>query len=211
MFRAHRYLPLLVAGLALVATSACASGGYYRHPYPSSNGRVADDRAYRNGYDEGRRAGERDARRGRGIDYNRHDEYRDADSGYNRDISRREYERVFRQGFVDGYNDSYNRYSRNARIPPAYPQRYPYPSGGVVPRYGGYGSPAAQTGYRDGYDQGRSDARDGDRYDPIRAKRYRSGDHEYHDRYGSKDEYKREYRTAFEQGYEQGYRETRRR
>src|SRR3954469_682764 len=117
MVRAHRYLAVFVAGLALVATSACASGGYYRNSYPS-NGRAVDDRAYRNGYDEGRRAGEDDARRGRNIDYSRHDEYRDADRGYNRQISRREYEQVFRQGFADGYNDSYNRYARNARIPP---------------------------------------------------------------------------------------------
>ena len=212
MFQAHRYLPTLLVGLVLTATSACASGGYYRNPYPAGT-RVANDRAYRYGYDEGRRAGENDARRGRSIEYNRHDEYRDADRGYQRQVDRREYQQVFRQGFVDGYTDSYNRYARNTRIPPAYPQRYPSPSGGgvVVPRYGTYGSPAAQNGYRDGYDQGRSDGRDRERYDPVRAKRYRSGDHDYNDRYGSRDEYKREYRAGFEQGYEQGYRENRRR
>jgi hypothetical protein len=209
MFRAHRYLPALLAGLALTASSACASGGYYRYPYPA-NTRVADERAYRNGYDEGLHAGQDDARRGRAIDYNRHNEYRDADHGYYREIDRRQYEQVFRQGFVDGYNESYNRYARSVPIPPAYPQRYP--SGTVVlPRASTYGSPASQVGYRDGYDQGRSDARGGDRYDPVRAKRYRSADHDYDKRYGSKDEYKREYRGGFEQGYEQGYRENRRR
>jgi hypothetical protein len=66
------------------------------------------------------------------------------------------------------------------------------------------------VGYRDGYEQGRSDARDRDRYDPVRASRYRSGDHEYNSRYGSREDYKREYRAAFQLGYDQGYRESRR-
>ena len=40
---------------------------------------------------------------------------------------------------------------------------------------------------------------------PIRAKRYREGDHDYDSRYGSREDYKREYRAAFEQGYREGY------
>src|SRR5437773_2143876 len=71
--------------------------------------------------------------------------------------------------------------------------------------YGGYGSPAAQNGYRDGLEAGRKDARDRERFDPVRAKRYRDGDHDYDNRYGSRDVYKREYRAAFEQGYREGY------
>jgi hypothetical protein len=210
MLKARHYLPVLLAGLVLTAAPACASSGYYRYPNPSS-GRVIDDRAYRTGYDEGLRAGEEDARRGRNVDYNRHDEYRDGDRGYRGEVSRREYRDVFRRGFVDGYNDSFNRYSRNARYPYGYPAPAPYPDGRAIPRYGAYGSQAAQNGFRDGYDQGRSDARDGDRYDPVGASRYRKGDHDYDKRYGSKDEYKREYRAGFERGYDQGFREIRRR
>lgn len=204
MLKAHHFLPVLLAGVVLSAAPACASRDYYRYPYPNGS-RAVDDRAYRTGFDEGRRAGEEDARRGHNIDYNRHDEYRDADRGYRGDISRAEYRDVFRRGFVDGYREGYNRYARNG-----YPLPNPEVNGRAVPRYGTYGSPAAQNGFRDGYDQGRSDARGGDRYDPIRASRYRSGDHDYDNRYGSKDEYKREYRAAFERGYEQGYREIRR-
>src|SRR6478672_3148343 len=173
MLKARHYLPVLLAGLVLSAAPACASSSY-RYPSPG-NGRVADDRAYRRGYDEGRRDGEEDARRGRNIDYNRHDEYRDADGGYHGEISRGEYRDVFRRGFVEGYNDSFNRYARNARYPYGYPQPYPDINGRATPRYGAYGSPASQNGFRDGYDQGRSDARDGDRYDPVGASRYRSG------------------------------------
>jgi len=208
MLKAHRYLPVLLAGLVLSAAPACASSGYYRSSYPV-NTRAADDHAYQTGFDQGRHAGEDDARRGRSVDYNRHDEYRDADRGYHGEISRAEYRDVFRRGFADGYNDSFNRYARNARYPNGYPQPYPDSNGRAIPRYGAYSSPAGQNGFRDGYDQGRSDARDGDRYDPVGASRYRSGDHDYDKRYGSKDDYKRDYRTAFERGYDQGFRELR--
>jgi hypothetical protein len=210
MLKERRYLPVLLAGLVLSAAPACASSGYYRSSYPSNTTRVADDRAYQTGFDQGRHAGEEDARHGRSVDYNRHDEYRDADRGYHGEISRAEYRDVFRRGFAEGYNDSFNRYARNARYPYGYPAPSPEVDGRAIPRYGTYGSVASQNGYRDGFDQGRSDARDGDRYDPVGASRYRSGDHDYDKRYGSKDDYKRDYRTGFEQGYSQGFREIRR-
>ena len=50
-----------------------------------------------------------------------------------------------------------------------------------------YVSVATQNGYRDGIDAGRSDARHGERFDPIRAKRYREGDHYYDRRYGPRE------------------------
>jgi hypothetical protein len=68
-----------------------------------------------------------------------------------------------------------------------------------------YVSAAARSGYRDGVDAGRDDARHRDRFDPARARRYRDADHDYDRRYGSRDEYKREYRSAFERGYQEGY------
>ena len=68
-----------------------------------------------------------------------------------------------------------------------------------------YVSAAARTGYRDGVDAGRDDARHRDRFDPARARRYRDGDHDYDRRYGPRDEYKRDYRSAFERGYRDGY------
>ena len=61
------------------------------------------------------------------------------------------------------------------------------------------------VGYRDGLEQGQKDARSRKAFDPVRASRYRLGDHEYNSRYGSRDEYRREYRAAFQQGYQQGY------
>jgi hypothetical protein len=196
----------------LVATPACASqGALYRYP---TGGRGVDQRAYTVGYDEGRQHGEQDARRRRSFDYHRHDDYRDADDGYRGGGDRNSYRSRFRQGFVAGYNDGYRQYSQGGYSQGGYPQgRYPR---GPSPQ-GGYGStnhygssPAAQSGYRDGYEQGRDDARDRDRFDPVGARRYRSGDQDYDRRYGSRDDYKREYRAAFQTGYEQGYRGWRR-
>jgi hypothetical protein len=216
MFKSSRYLPALVvvAGLGLGST-ACAEQTYgYGYPQPGYGGYARDleRRAYDNGYREGLDDGQKDGRRGRDFSYQRHDEYRDADKGYHRgdgDINR--YRSSFRQGFQTGYNESFNRYARNGRdyprvVVPAPSVIYPPSAGYPVPRGGGYyGSPATQNGYRDGFAAGRDDARDHDRYDPVRAKRYREGDHDYNGRYGSRDEYKREYRAAFEQGYREGY------
>ena len=80
-----------------------------------------------------------------------------------------------------------------------------YRRGGGYPVYRGQ-SRAAEIGFRDGIEAGRDDARRRERFDPVRARRYRSADHDYDRRYGSRDDYKREYRSAFQAGYEQGYR-----
>ncbi len=222
-----RYLPAGLLAALVFSTPACASqGALYRYP---SAGRGVDQRAYSIGYDEGRQRGEQDARRRRSFDYQRHGDYRDADDGYRGNGDRGSYRSVFRQGFVAGYNDGYRQYSQGGYSQGGYPRGgypqgdYPqgrYPQGGYPQSpypQGGYGSagnygssPAAQNGYRDGYEQGRNDARGGSRFDPVGARRYRSGDQDYDRRYGSRDDYKREYRAAFQAGYEQGYRGSRR-
>ena len=85
-----------------------------------------------------------------------------------------------------------------------------YPRGGYPQAREVNGGGAARNGYRDGLEAGRDDARHRERFDPVRARRYREGDHDYDRRYGGRDEYKREYRAAFQQGYERGYRDARR-
>lgn len=210
MLRTHRLLPAAAAAVVLLTTAACASNaGLYRYPGGVRPGiRQIDDRAYRNGFEEGRGQGENDARRGRRFDYRRHGEYRNARNGYGGYGNRNEYQRVYRQGFEAGYNSGYRRYAPDSRY------RGPSVYGGQNrgPAYGspGYPSPATASGFRDGFDQGQRDARDGHRFDPVRAGRYRDGDHDYSSRYGSRDDYKREYRSAFQRGYDQGYRGIRR-
>jgi hypothetical protein len=205
--RTHRSVQalLFLAGVA-VATPACAEqiygyGGQRRSVYE----RNFERRAYDNGYRDGVQEGQNDARRGRDFSYQRHNQYRDADDGYRRGVGDRDdYRRSFRQGFQTGYSEAYSRYARNNNYPrgnyPVYGDQRGYPSNRGV-----YRSPAADNGYRDGFEAGRDDARDRDRYDPVRASRYRQGDHNYDSRYGSRDAYKRDYRAAFEQGYREGY------
>jgi hypothetical protein len=84
-----------------------------------------------------------------------------------------------------------------------------YRRGTAYPVYRGP-SRAAEIGYRDGIEAGRDDARHRERFDPVRARRYRSADHDYDRRYGSRDEYAREYRANFERGYRNGYEGARR-
>jgi hypothetical protein len=213
MMKAHRYVTaLLLAAGVCAATPACAGQLYGYGGYPGGGVRDLERRGYDIGYREGLEQGRNDARRGRDFSYSRHDQYRDADQGYRRSEGDREfYRRSYRQGFQTGYTEAYNRNARGGYRGDqrgVYPSEYPnYPN--AYPNYpqnrGGYGSPAAQNGYRDGLEAGRDDARDRDRFDPARAKRYREGDHDYDRRYGSRDEYKREYRAAFEQGYREGY------
>lgn len=203
MSNRHIFPALLVT--TLLVAPACASQRVFDR-YPTPNQRT-DGRAYRNGYQSGRIEGENDARRGRRFDYSDSGVYRSANGGYDSNSygSRNEYRLAFRQGFAAGYDDGYRRNARGdrySRPPNVYGGRE---DGGAV-----YRSPAADSGFRDGYAQGRDDARDGDRYDPVRASRYREGDHDYNSRYGSRDAYKRDYRAAFQQGYERGYREVRR-
>jgi hypothetical protein len=202
----HRFFTTAVfAGVLAVAGSACASRtGYYRNPAAVR----VDNRAYDQGFQEGRRQGQGDARARRSYDYERHREFRDADGGWGRNAGdRNEYRRVYRDGFIAGYNDGY-RQSANNRYP-AYPNgsRYPDYRGSSVPFGAGqYGSQAAANGYRDGVAQGVDDARHGRRFDVNGARRFRDADHDYDGRYGSRDEYARDYRAGFQQGYEEGYR-----
>jgi hypothetical protein len=209
MGKATRYLPLMLLGATLMATPACASGGFYPQRFPTTD---RDDRAYYNrGVRDGRDAGADDARRGRAYDVRRHGEYRDNRRGDDRgDV------RAYREGFESGYDEGYRRNARGSYGDSRrdYPPTWNYPRQ-QEPNYGGqsrgrFASPAAENGYRDGLEEGQRAARSGDRFDPIREKRYRDGDHDYNSRYGSRDDYKREYRAGFQQGYEAGYRGFRR-
>lgn len=205
MFRSTRSLSMLLAATVLVATPACATGMRYPQQRPIAD---RDDRAYYNrGVRDGRDAGADDARRGRAYDVRRHGEYRDNRRGDDRgDL------RAYRDGFESGYEDGYRRYARGGMDtprrngPPDYRGQPPY-DGGARNRVL---SPAADNGYRDGLQEGERAARSGDRYDPVREKRYREGDHGYDRKWGSRDEYAREYRAAFQRGYEAGYRGYRR-
>jgi hypothetical protein len=210
MFK-HLSVATFLAVATLATAPACAAQTrFYSSQYDY---RDFNRYAYDNGYRRGADHGESDAHRGRDFRLTRDDDFRDADRGYRRSYGSIDaYRRIFRQGYSAGYTDAYR---RNRRGPGAwYPERtypgYPIPQAGSYPRSGGYFSVAAQVGFKDGIEVGRDDAHDRRIHDPRRAKRYRDGDHDYDDRYGSRDVYKQEYRAAFERGYDQGFRDFRR-
>ena len=206
MFRSTRYLSMMMlAATVLVATPACATGMMY----PQQRGiGDRDDRAYYNrGLRDGSNAGADDARRGRAYDVRRHNEYRDNRRGDDRSDLR-----AYRDGFESGYDEAYRRYARGNMGDPR--RGAPSPDYRRFPNDGGARgravSAAADNGYRDGLQEGERAARSGDRFDPVREKRYREGDHGYDRQWGSRDEYARDYRAAFQRGYEAGYRGYRR-
>lgn len=112
--------------------------------------------------------------------------------------------------------------SRNARViyggnagwntPRAFP-RAPADvrrSPGQYGRRGGQSGAASVpfgNGYEDGFNEGRDDARDRDRFEPERHGRFRSADRGYNDRFGwSREQYREVYREGFIAGYEDGFR-----
>lgn len=202
---------LLVPALTVfsLACAAPVSGQWGRPDTRYGYGSSVDRIAYDNGFREGLREGEKDGRSGDRFFYEDEGDYRRGDVGYRREYGNvNRYRQGFREGFANGYADGYRRYSRG---PSGYP---PYRNDGRYgyPPYGNNGrdNTAFDIGARDGFEKGREDARDGDRYDPRRHKWYREGDRDYNSRYGSKDRYKDEYRRGFLAGYDRGYREWRR-
>jgi len=208
--------------LALASPAAAQFGGRTDRYYGSSG------IAYDNGYREGVPEGQKDARSRDPFEFRDEGDWRNGERGYRREYGDRgRYRQSFRAGFEAGYAAGYRQYAPgigygrgralprgNPRVDSPYPNRRPdvygYPGGYGYPgndRYG-YGShPAHAAGLRDGYEKGREDARDRDRYDPVRHGWYRSGDRDYRREYGSREQYRDLYRQAFRQGYERGYRE----
>jgi hypothetical protein len=197
----------MLLAFGMMTGTACAA----QRPYYTAQRDYRDfeRRAYDNGYQRGAENGQRDARERRDFRIERDRDFRSADAGYRGWGDRDDYRRFFRDGYREGYTQGYNRFASFDRRNPDGPFGNAFP-GNRLPGAGRFASPAAQNGYRDGLDAGRDDARDRENFDPRRAKRYREGDHDYNDRYGSRDQYKQEYRSAFLQGYEEGYRGVRR-
>lgn len=215
----------VLAVVGLVAGEASASAQIVGRPdwtYSSEARQPYNEArrlAYDNGYRDGLKEGERDAKRRDAFNYQDERAWQRADRGYNRSFGDRDrYAQSFRTGFAAGYSDAYRRYAPNygyggyGRPGPVNPNvrgGYGYPGGGYYgyPNQGRYGSPAHANGVRDGYEKGREDARDRDSYDVLRHKWYREGDHDYRGEYGPRQQYENLYRQGFREGYDRGYRE----
>jgi len=197
---------------ALLATTLLTPAGTSAQGWPGRNDRgpsaasqarpgFGNHPGYQRGYQEGYREGERDARQRRAFDLRRHGAYKDGDRGYNSGQGDRgRYRDEFRRGFEIGYRSGYERV--NGAVDDRRGNQRPFVGG----RRGGLSEPAHARGYADGFEKGREDWGDRDRYDPVRHGDYRDGDKGYSNNYGSRDAYKQFYREGFREGYEDGYR-----
>ena len=207
------------AFLLFTGTASAQSAAWLSAPAAAYS---ADDRvsfldarraAYDNGYRDGLKRGEQAARDRRQLDVERERDYRDADNGYNRSFGdRRTYANNYRGGFTQGYRDAYARLSRgnNGGWNNGRNNGGGWNNGGWNGGYGSAGYGAYQNGAADGYRKGLEDIDDREYPDARRHKWYRSGDHDYDERYGSKEAYRVEYRRGFQEGYDRAYRDGRR-
>lgn len=175
---------------------------------------VARNTGYRDGLEKGRI----DARDGDSYNLQRHDAYKDADHGYRDSFRSKEaYKRVYREAFTRGYKEGYTAGGGPGRGRGrgwGLGQGNRSGGGPVGNRPGDISRPgnsmlvdtARNTGYRDGLDKGRNDARQRKSFNLDRHDAWKDADHGYRDSFGNKDQYKQIYRDNFRRGYEEGYR-----
>jgi hypothetical protein len=187
--RIHILVVAMLAGSGLAAAVPAAA-----EPAPIQRAdrfERRDQRAYDQGFKQGVREGEQDARRSGVFDI---------------DLPNRRGRQGadFDSGFVAGYRAGFE------RVRPSVARDNRVYRGGAVSggrrANGAYREPASARGYSDGYERGLDDVRHRNRYDPVGEKDYRNADDGYYSGYGSKDAYKNNYRAGFRQGYEDGYR-----
>jgi flagellar biosynthesis/type III secretory pathway protein FliH len=224
------FVPVLaVVGLAAAVPASAQVAGRPEWAYANEARQPYNEArrlAYDNGYREGVKEGERDARRRDAFNYQDERTWQRADKGYHRSFGDRErYAQSFRVGYSAGYSDGYRQHApaygygdRGGYYPntgygypgngsPGIGNRYPNRGYGYPGDYRYNNSPAHSNGLSDGYEKGREDARDRDSYDVLRHKWYREGDHDYKSSYGPRQQYEDVYRQGFREGYDRGYRE----
>src|SRR5262245_22307740 len=108
-----RLIPAVALAFGVLAsTTACATGyAYERRPvYRGADYRDIERRAFDEGFRDGVRAGESDARHNRRYEPQRHGDWRDADDGYRREYGdHNRYRSAYRNGFESGYSQSFRR------------------------------------------------------------------------------------------------------
>ena len=76
---------------------------------------------------------------------------------------------------------------------------------GRIDDRGGVRDIAINNGYRAGFNEGRDDRADGNRYDYHDEGEYRDATSGYRNEYGDRDLYRRYFRQGYERGYRDGY------
>jgi flagellar biosynthesis/type III secretory pathway protein FliH len=205
--------------LLLIAPLDAGQNGRARGQVGDRGRQQSNRSAYDEGFRDGLRQGEADARSGRPFG-----------SGSTSDRS------DYRLAFADGYRTGYDRQRaadpfrqdrqhvnqplRESREHVNEPMRIdrqhaneplrarPEATVSQPPRAigRGYREPAVAAGFESGYEKGIEDGRAAERYDPVRHRDYRDAERGYRDAYGARDAYRTNFRSGFRQGYEEGYR-----
>lgn len=170
----------LFRALALSAALLSCSSWVFGQDYHNWQYQNRDERAYHDGYNQGRA---------------------DAASG------RRPHPNSDRRDFREGYDAGYNSVRRSGEYRGGYPSGGGYPNGGAYPN-GGYGrggmQVAQENGYRDGINDGRKDRGTGHSNRPTQGDNYKNAPG-YSSSMGDRQQYKDTYRSGYERGYQEGY------
>ena len=197
---------------AIVAFSGLALAQYHDdddYGYYQDNPRQAGHYGYQQGYRDGFAKGRHEGRENDPNDYQNPD-WRQATRGYEQwmgpvEVFQNGYRAGYRSGFRAGYQSVNGGWSDRDRDR----DESIYHRDGYVYDRPGYGY-AGNLGYRTGYQDGMSQAReDNFKNKPFNANprgRYDDRDHGYRREYGDRNSYKAEYTDGYRAGYESAFR-----
>jgi hypothetical protein len=182
---------LIVSGLALADDD-----DYYRRGNPSQ----AHQYGFQNGYRDGLRHGQHEARENDPGDFQSRD-WREARRGYQSWMGPFA---VFQDGYRDGYRQGYQAAFNDRFGRRGYGDRDDFHSGGYGGGYGDGASVAYNYGLQDGTQAGRDDAYRGKQFNPN-PRGSNHADRGYIREYGDRDAYRAQYSDGYRAGYQRTY------
>ena len=203
-----RQLPLVVLAIAvIVAFSGLSQAQYhddddgYYQSYSSQARRYGYQQGYRDGYAKGRHEG----RENDPNDYQSPD-WRQATRGYEQWMGPvQAFQNAYRNGYENGFRAGYQSQTRGWSDPDWDRDEPIYNRSGDVYDQSGYGyggNIGYRTGYRDGMSQARDDMYKNKRFNSSPRGKYDDRDHGYRREYGDKNSYKAQYSDGYRAGYE---------
>jgi hypothetical protein len=174
--------------------------GYYQPDYGQAR-QYGYQQGFRDGYNRGRHEG----RENDPNDF-REPDWRQASRGYQQWMGSVEaYQNAYRHGYGSGFRAGYQSVNRG------WGDRDADRDEGIYDRgdYAGYGYGANigyRTGYQDGMSQAREDVYKNKRFNSNPRGKYDDRDHGYRREYGDKNSYKAQYTSGYRDGYESAFR-----
>jgi len=183
----------VVAVTMMVSSFALADDDDY---YRGGNSSQAHQYGFQNGYEDGLRHGQHEARENDPGDFQSRD-WREARRGYQSWMGPFP---VFQDGYRDGYRQGFQAAFNQRFGQPGYGYRNDYrPSG-----YGNWASIAYNYGLQDGVLAGREDAIRGKQFNPN-PRGSNHADRGYLREYGDKNAYRAQYSDGYRAGYQRTY------